>query len=244
MTCGIYKLSFNGTDKVYIGQSTRMEVRYTQHKTDMRKGRASEKMQEAYTLYGLPQLEILKVCNSVELDTYETEYIAKYNSVDSGFNTYRDPYEAPVKKGTQAGNSKYSEDLIIDALMYLTIPNSTIQKASIEFNVGVPALRGIVYQGAHTWVSEKYPQLLENIRSVLIQSTQNSRVKAPKLNYCLKEKIGRPVYVVDPNGIIHEVTNINEFSKNHDISKSSLHRLISKQVSKTKGWVLCLDVQA
>lgn len=239
MTCGIYKLSFNGTDKVYIGQSTRMEVRYTQHKTDMRKGRASEKMQEAYTLYGLPQLEILKVCNSVELDTYETEYIAKYNSVDSGFNTYRDPYEAPVKKGTQAGNSKYSEDLIIDALMYLTIKNSSLRKAEEEFGIGRDTLYNITVGKSHSWVSEQYPNLLNKIRLNISETNLYTKQQLPKSTYCLNKKLGHSVYVIDPKGIKHEVTNINEFGRIHNISKSSLHRLISKQVTKTKGWVLC-----
>ena len=31
MTCGIYKLVFNGTAKIYIGQSLNIESRYRDH---------------------------------------------------------------------------------------------------------------------------------------------------------------------------------------------------------------------
>ncbi len=39
MTCGIYKLGFNGTDLVYIGQSENIESRYGSHIFNMARGR-------------------------------------------------------------------------------------------------------------------------------------------------------------------------------------------------------------
>lgn len=88
MSCGIYKLNFEGTDKVYIGQSLCIEERFKGHKSKMRRGLASKKLMEAYTLYGFPSLEILCECDESSLNDEENEAIEIFDSVNNGFNKY------------------------------------------------------------------------------------------------------------------------------------------------------------
>ena len=75
MTCGIYKLNFNNTEKVYIGQSIDIESRFSKHKSALSRGVAAPKLQAAHTLYGIPNLEILTECAISELNSYEKETI-------------------------------------------------------------------------------------------------------------------------------------------------------------------------
>lgn len=63
MTCGIYIMSFKGTDKVYIGKSKSIETRANSHMFLFRKNRAPYKLQQAYNTFGNPDLEILEKCS-------------------------------------------------------------------------------------------------------------------------------------------------------------------------------------
>ena len=75
MTCGIYKLDFNGIC-VYIGQSIDIETRYSTHLRLLRSGNHTKQLLDAYNKYGLPRLKILKECHKHYLDTLESVYIS------------------------------------------------------------------------------------------------------------------------------------------------------------------------
>ena len=71
MKSGIYCLSFEGTDSVYIGKSVNLESRSYSHEWNMKKQKASKKLQDAYNTYGLPIFTVLEYCN--EKDLYNLE---------------------------------------------------------------------------------------------------------------------------------------------------------------------------
>jgi group I intron endonuclease len=86
MKSGIYCLSFEGTDKVYIGKSVNLESRAYSHEWNMKNQKASKKLQDAYNTYGTPIFTVLEYCNEKELYNLEKTYISEFNSVEQGFN--------------------------------------------------------------------------------------------------------------------------------------------------------------
>jgi hypothetical protein len=245
MTCGIYKLVFEGTDKVYIGQSVNIEKRYTQHLTDYRNNRSAEKLLFAFDSYGIPKLVIEHICSIEELDDLEIRTISKYNSVLNGFNFYSSPYEFICKRGTEAGGSKYSKDLILDCLMYLSISGKTKSDAELEFGIKVATLDNILGQIQHHWIMEHYSELLTKVKHQVREAVRASKININKVGLSVKGKGIKYPKVVSPEGKTYIVDNINEFAQIHSsISKSSLHRLLSGQTRKTKGWTVCQEEQA
>ena len=243
--CGIYLLKFVGTDKVYIGQSVNIPKRFQQHIRDFKSGTAAKKLLDAYKQYGLPKCIVVDICQSELLDSREIHYIAKYNSCDNGFNTYSSPYQAPFYRGVDSGNSKYSKDLIIDTMMYLCIDGTNVKDAETEFGLPVATINNILSGKQHVWFSEDYPRLINTLRNKIGKENTFRKVQFAKNNLSVK---GRGILypkVISPEGIVYVVDNINEFARIHtSISKSSLHRLLSGQVNKSKGWTRCQEEQA
>ena len=87
MSKGIYLLRFKGTDKVYIGQSLNIEYRYRDH---LNPANRSQKLSEAFILYGNPTLEILCEATDDELDDLEERMVlrARYISGRSWDDIY------------------------------------------------------------------------------------------------------------------------------------------------------------
>jgi hypothetical protein len=242
MTCGIYRLIFANTNKCYIGQSIHIEIRFLQHISNIKNGTATSKLMEAYNLYGLPKLDILVECYQEELDHEEEQSIDIFNSVENGFNTNTYVYQAPIKKGVESGNSKYSKNQILESLRLISTPGNSIIEASKLTGIGKDTITNILGRRSHLWVSEEFPDLLKKANTVLISTNTNNRIAYCKEKYTILAKQIKYPKVIDPLGNIHRVDNINEFSKvNGTISKSSLHRLLSGQTTKTKGWTVCQE---
>jgi group I intron endonuclease len=92
MAVGIYKITFGNPDKVYIGSSIRIEIRWSTHKSELRGGRHSHRMQNAYNKYGEDAMtfeivEELPHCVSRDyLIGREQYYIDLYDSFNKGLN--------------------------------------------------------------------------------------------------------------------------------------------------------------
>ena len=243
MTIGIYKLVFQGTDRVYIGQSVNIEKRFRQHINSFTNKTATDKLLAAATTFGMPSLEIMDECTVAELDHLEDEFISIYDSVNLGFNTYSYANQAPMARGVDSGNSKYTEEQIIDSITYLINTISTLKNCESKFGVRADTLHNIVSNKSHAWVREYFGDSLDTIKINLVKANIDIRVSSCKNNY--KVSIKQPTYpkVLSPEGIVYKVDNINEFAKMvGTISKSSLHRLLSGQVNTSKGWKVCQDV--
>ena len=223
MTIGIYCLQFEGTDKVYIGQSVNIERRYTQHKYDMSKNTAKYKLQEAYNLYGIPKLLILAECIESELNNLEVEAVDLYDSLHNGFNS---------TLGGSTGNSprlstksSITKEQGLSILNLLIMDTLTAKEISKLVGVSVSIIRNISAGNQHKWLETEYPteykKLLElkNNRSTERRSTaEYSKIK-------------------DPTGNIHTVVSIKEFSTIHNLVASCLGKLLRGQVLSHKGWV-------
>lgn len=214
MTIGIYLLRFTGTDKVYIGQSLRIEERFTKHIHRMKTGIANYKLLEAYNKYGLPNLEVL-ADGSIDddLDAMETETIEIYDSVNNGLNIRSKASGGGVGlQGEKHGNSKYSNANIIEVFKKLVASNMPFSEISNNTNVSIHTIRDISKGRSHRWLRDIYPDDYE----VLI-SLKDVREK----NTAKYQGIEYPV-ILSPEGIEYTVTNIGAFAREHDLNKSHL----------------------
>jgi hypothetical protein len=243
MTCGIYILRFNGTDKVYVGQGLDIEDRYKSHIRYLRKGTASVKMLEAYKLYGFPYQELLVECLEEELNANENEAIAIFNAVDNGFNTLYTAEDMPAwkseLKGEDCGMSVYSNDKILEAAKLMTDATLSLVKVSEITSVKVTTLRKISQGAQHRWISEKYPDIWNKIQA--IKETRNKLTHAGHgdiVRDMFTAKTQGIVYpqVISPTGEIYTIDNLSEFCRVHELEKTNFRNVLHGNRFKHKGW--------
>lgn len=240
MTCGIYKLEFNGTDKVYIGQSVNIEKRFKEHCSTIRREECNYKILEAYKQYGLPTYEILSECNISELDTQEDECIDIYNSVDNGFNLYAYANQAPSYSGFGYGNSKFSKDSILKVVDLLISTNNAYTTIS-ELTGVSSGIIGKVSQGqSHLWLKEEYPEkFLEMV------NTTKDRLGHQVVSEKLSAKSRGIVYppIMSPQGEIFHIDNAYKFAKERSLAPNHFQEVLNRHRKSHKGWKLCPEEQ-
>lgn len=175
MTCGIYKLNFRGTDKVYIGKSKNIEYRWIKHKYDITSGRTSKKLLEAYNLYGLPTIEIICECPECELPVAEAEAIEIYNSILNGFNTVAAINSINVEHacGESSGHTKYYNKQIEQAFEYVCLyPELTYKDIEDITGVNKSTIAMIVCGQQHKWLKnifpEEYDRVIQSLRRKIL----------------------------------------------------------------------------
>lgn len=229
MTIGIYLLKFKGTNKVYVGQSLRIEERLTKHKYRLLNRIANYKLQEAYNIYGMPYLEVLIECDSKEnLDSLENEAIEIFNSVVNGFNINSKASGGGTGlQGTAHPNSKYSKELLIVVFkkLLLNIPFKDISEST---KVEVSTIRDISKGKSHKWLSKIYPDDYISMLSMINTRTYNT---AEYLN------IEYPT-IVSPEGYTFNITNVSKFARQYGLNKSHLCGVLNKLRKTHKGWKL------
>ena len=232
MTIGIYRLIFNGTDKCYIGQSINIEYRYKQHINSLLVGKANNKMQEAYVLFGLPILDILCECSSTELDKTETEAIEIFDSVNNGFNILSSADFAPNTKGEKHGRAKYTNTQILDAARLLCCPTNTASKVSSITGIDIGVLKSISSLKNHTWISEVAPDVYDTL--LTLKSTRKN------YNPLDSQKLGiKHPPIQDPSGFIYtDIPNLSEFCRKNNLDVSSLCKVFRGKYKSTAGWKL------
>jgi len=141
MAQGIYKLIFKNTNKVYIGQSIHIDKRFATHLNELKNGTHSIKLQEAYNLYGIPDLVILEEVLEENLDTAEERYIQLFNSVSNGFNSTHSA-SGGVSLGENNGRSKYSNTQIIEAVeLMVEFPDISLKVLANTLNISWDTIR-------------------------------------------------------------------------------------------------------
>lgn len=212
MTCGIYKLNFKGTSKVYIGQSLNIEVRFMHHIYCIKEGRASTKIREAVSLYGLPTMELLEEC---QLDSLEKEIIQIYNSVKDGFNTRSEAYGGTNLQGENSALSIYPNDLVEEVFILLIGEYIPFKEISSITGVSISVIENISRLKSHIWLKDKYPDkylILEKLKGnrVLNGSTAKGRgIAYPPIQ--------------SPIGIAYyDIPNAKEFAMLHTLNHSRL----------------------
>lgn len=232
MTCGIYLLRFEGTDKVYVGQSLNIEKRFTQHKNHMVLGTATPKMQEAFNIYGPPNTEVLVECVEKDLDVIEVEAIEIFDAVANGFNSSKGGHGGGHGLyGEQMYNASYSNEKIIE-VFNLLIDDTSLKLIEVSVHTGVPkSIVSLVSSGAsHLWLKDLYP-----IKYAEMLSLVGTRRGA-------KYRGGAYPSLVSPNGIEYCVDNISAFTLKHSLCKVHIGKVLKGTEVQYKGWHLISTV--
>jgi len=223
MSIGIYKLVFDGTTKIYIGQSINIEARFKDHLNTLKSGRGICKLQDAYNLYGKPSLQIIEECKVNELNSKEINYIELYNSLIDGYNSIPG---GNSYCGENNSNSKYSNEDYFMVLWYLIqIPTYTHEEISSILNVSLWIIRQISRGESHEWLKELYPKEYNSMLAIHADGRRS--------NLNLGKNI--PI-IISPEGIEHEVPNVFQFAKRFGLNQPGLHKLISGDRHQYKGW--------
>lgn len=220
MTVGVYKLTFKGTDKVYIGQSKNIEHRLQQHRGMFKYQKASIKLQDAYNTYGMPILTILEETTEELLDKVEEHFILSYNSVEEGFNTRSKTTGGVSQWGASNGRAIYSNEQIIECLFLLIqTPNLTYPIIQKKTEVLRATIVDIANGTGHTWLSRVYPEEYK-----LLMSFRNKR------NTRHYKK------AVSPTGQVFEVTHLSKFCIEHNLSNGNMSKLLRGLCNSYNGW--------
>lgn len=226
MTCGIYKLNFNGTNKVYIGQSENIESRYINHIRSFKQNKASKKLQKAYEEFGNPNLETLIECTKDELNDMENNAIQVYDSFHNGFNSQEFAEDVPVLFGENHPGSKYSNEQIEYAFSLLVTHEHTHQEVSDLTGISKYMINHIAIGTCHSWLSVKYP---ETYALFMKQKPKGGNSKDRGKSY---------PKVVSPEGIKYSIDNLRGFAREHDLPYSSLNSLVNGRTGHVRGWHL------
>lgn len=239
MTCGIYILNFNGTSKVYVGQSQNIETRYLQHLVSMKNGTANTKLLEAYQLYGAPTYTIVAECSIGELGSLEEEAIDIWDSVSNGFNIYQYANQAPLNREYGSCSCKYLKTEIIEVFKLLIYSDMSFKEIEDITRVKHSTVANIAAIKSHIWLKEEFPseyQLLcakkESRRSIISNSVLSNKLSA-KAKGIVYPKIK------DPLGNIYTIDNAYKFAKQHGLAPNHFQEVLNGHRKSHKGWKVC-----
>lgn len=226
MTIGIYKLIFKGTDKVYIGQSLNIEKRFINHKSELLNSKSSTKLLDAYTQFGLPNIEILEVTSLDNLDYRESYYIDKYSSLSNGFNSV--PGGNSVSSGSTNPAAKYDKETYIEILNLLVNSNKTYEEIVAELGVSKSTVQKISSFTGHQWLEYECPEMYKSLKEKRLIGTKAS----------IANTTGKAVQLISPDGELFNVYNYTQFAKVHNLQSAGIVNLVSKKSKTHKGWRL------
>ena len=240
MTVGIYALKFDGTNKVYIGQSTNIEYRFTAHLNTLKQNRAPKKLQDAYNLFGTPRLEIVCVCSKPELDSAENDAIEIFDSYSNGSNTFRkEGGSMRSTGGLLHPNSKYTRLTLLKVFVLLyKYPDLTYANIASRLKVNQYLVNNIALGTHHLWLKQEYPMEFECM-------LRNKEYRKKFNVKSLEKETGKIAKLQAPDGTVYEVNNIRQFcmkthpfSTNPDSARSSLGKVIKGVKPSHLGWTL------
>lgn len=228
MSTGIYALLFNGTDKVYIGQSTDINNRWHSHISKLKQGDAPLKLQKAYEKYGEPSIHTIEECEQESLYKKEREYIIEFDSYNNGFNSSPGGEGGNTSTGDLNARASHTNETYIEVLRLLA--TSVLSSFEISQIVGVtPGIVQKISSGqSHKWLEKAEPELY----SQLIERRKLGRQKL------LMNRNRKYNMVFNPEGVEYnlERVNIPDFCKEHGLSYSKLSGLLNGHVIQYKGW--------
>lgn len=233
---GIYKLKFNGTDKVYIGLSNNIHDRYKGHLRSFKLGTASKKLMDAYNAFGPPELEIVEECTQTELGGREKYYITYFNSVNNGFNSFYTQQGVGISDSPINGNYDKSEYEV----MFLAIYESrykhgySVTLKTIADTLEVPEyiLSQIASCRRHLWLRNTYPEEYRWLEESVQEYTCGKHSTNEALGKILPS-------VKDQNGIEYTIGgNLAQFCRDNNLDEGAMYRLLKGQVLTHKGFRL------
>lgn len=232
MNSGIYCLSFESTDKVYIGKSVNLDSRAYSHLWNMQKQKASKKLQDAYNTYGAPKFTILEYCNEKELYKLEKSYIIEFNSVENGFNYSPGGEGGNVSPGDTNSRAIAANSQYLEALELLVCTNMSRYQIAEITGLTTSIISHISSGEGHRWLLEAAPELYSKLLEIKslgrVKRTNNSKRPFNKL--------------VSPNGLVHDMFNVKlkEFCTQYNLTYSKVSQVLNGHSEQHKGWKAAL----
>lgn len=226
MTIGIYAIYFEKLDKIYIGQSQKIEQRFISHKSLLKHGHNNYKLANAYEKDPNPVYSILLECSTVELDIKESELITEFASVHSGLNIASGGITG--SRGVNSGKCKYTQEQLEYAFDLLCKPELTVDRIVELSGVSKSVIGQICAQSRHIWLHEDYPD-----KSKLVLANKTARFSSAQVN-----RFKTNIVLISPEGIEHVCTNRNQFAKQYNLNSGHLGSVIRGEAAQHKGWKL------
>lgn len=217
-------------DLVYVGQSINIKDRVSHHFTALRCNKHyNYKLQEAYQMYGLPEVYTLEYSKSDSLDSLEFQWIREFDSCINGLNI-RDE-EEHVLRGPNSNSAKYTEEQVLKVFKMLQDPSNSYKSISEASDVPIGNINQISKGSSHVWLKEKYPTEYEAMIS--LKGTRNGKQNSRQGLY----GIGYPDIVSPTGEVFKNVGNLSAFCKQHNVPVQYMRRLLSgERKSPVGGW--------
>ena len=226
MTIGIYAIYFEKLDKIYIGQSQKIEQRFISHRSLFKQGHSNYKLAQAYEKDPNPIYSILLECPTLELDEKESELITEFDSIHSGLNIASGGIAG--SRGYMSAKCKNTKEELEHAFNLLCDPKLSISEIVKKSNVSKVVISSICGMERHIWLHEDYPD-----KSKLVLANKASRFSAAQVN-----RFKTNVVLISPDGIEYPCSNRNQFAKQHNLNSGHLGAVIRGEVAQHKGWKL------
>jgi len=232
MTIGIYILKFHGTDKVYVGQSLRIEERFNKHKLKLTNGLANYKLMDAYSKYGYPILEVIVETDIDEdLDTLENEAIEIYDAVNNGFNINSKAGGGGIGlQGEAHGNSRYTNSDILKVFKFL-IEDISFKDILSNTGVSLHTIRDISKGKTHRWLKNEFP--IEYEKMLLLKGNREKNTAKDR------GIIYNPI--LSPEGKLYTIDNLTAFAIKYNLNPSHLSGVLHGLRKTHKGWKLPIN---
>ena len=107
---GIYAIENKVTGECYVGQSQNIPARFQQHIAMLERGEHhSIKLQRAYDSRGISDFvfKVLEECSVDQLDQKESEWIAKLNAIEKGYNVRHQPTDIQPSTRSRLASALY-----------------------------------------------------------------------------------------------------------------------------------------
>jgi len=152
MSCGIYKITNNINNKVYIGQSINIEQRWKNHK-HFEKERENYPLYKAFQKYGINNFsfEIIEECEPEELNEKEEYWINYYDSYDNGYN------QTSGGDGRRDDCIKISNEQLLEIFDLLESSTLSIQEIANKYSVHTNTITAINNGRSRIDLNKTYP---------------------------------------------------------------------------------------
>lgn len=229
MTIGIYSLYWESQDLIYIGQSQNIERRYSEHIKKLKNNtHTNYKVQEAYTLYGMPKFLCVELCSIDRLDALEIFWTEEYNSLNSKTGLNIVPAgSSTLESGVLNINSRYSKLQVLKSFRCLYLGKDTYQEIYSKYGIKISNLNSIFSGKTHVWLKEKYPNLYAKMLCV------------PKRGIVKSINRFRNTSIKNPEGLIIPInTSYKIFAETHGLHPGHLSEVLNNKRVQHKGWKL------
>lgn len=220
----VYKLEFKD-GSLYVGKTNRkLNIRYNQHMTLLRKDEHhSYKVQAKYNIFGIPIILLLESVPDEIGSICEKSWITKLDSYNTGLNC---TLGGEGEYGEEHPNAQHSLKEYSNILLQLATTDKTLRKIAEELQVSYNIVCSISAGNSHLYLEEIYPLEYASMRTKASNRSVSSQRVQPYPS------------IVSPTGEIHFVKNAMQFSKEHNLLHSELSNLLNYKSTIHRGWYL------